>query len=1282
MPSLPPRITTELFLNGNWTNKSGDRRDTSNLNIVRGLASESNDANPMAASCTFDNRSGDYSPRNPNSALYGDLNDRNTPIRFSVDAGGAWVNIASGAAATSALAAPYNALMDVTDDIDLRFEIAADTWWDNSIFGTIIAQRWDDTGNQRSWKFGRDENGFLSFSWSEGGTLASVRTAISTDVLSLYDGQRICLRVTLETSINSSSHAVKFYYSQTMSGGWKQLGDDVDLGGGVTALFNGTAGIWLGAFEDGDLPGSGAAFFSGDIYGFELHSVAAGPKRIGFNISDLAEVGDTSFVSDGITWSLQADATFTNTHRRMHGEVPAWPIGRDRSGNDKYSEIEPAGIMRRLDAGKKPQDSAIRRYIASSDALECWPCTDGANSIDVASMITGRKMLYFDFNDTAAKPQPADGRIGDWNEPVMQVVADTNIQFDGYVPITTDTTNNGWAFDWCRSERGLINDVLLLDNGAATDADNRLEISILVRSGPNDALITRVSRGETSSSSAFLAQPTGLNIFDNLPHHLRFEVVHGVGDFDWFFYVDGSLRASGTVALEIGPMAKVEFSGSGFSDLKEDMSFGYLTYWDSNAPAASEVYSALLGFPGETSIERFERVCNEQGIVAGGYGVIGDEQRLGFQDREKLIDTLNSSAAPNFGYVLESRKSNALVYRSGTTLFNQEPMLTLDFTNGLISDPFKPLDDDRLTKNDITVTRKGGSFGTAILQTGRMSVQDPEDGGAGRYDEAEDRSLFTDDQAFDQAGWMLQLGTFDGLRYPKIILNIANERVYAMINDIYKVDVGDMIRLINLPDDHGPDAVDLIVQGYEEVVGASEWSITFSCRPGKPWNGVATADGSNIVGNEMNDQELTYIDVDHDDETSACTLATAIDSDDILINVETDAASEEWTTDQDEYPFSLEMAGERLRALGYGEVMNDNPYLLEGTTGYFVTVATMEHRPDVQDVVHGGKAALKITPNGSSASAGVFSNASAVGTVDPGKTYTASVWHMMTFNNVLKPAFVALYWYDSSSAFISANFSSGVFATAGSWTKLSVSAAAPANASRVQIECRLDSTPAVTDIAYWSAPKIVREEAPDILDTFTRADDVNSPGTADTGQVWVESLNQWGISSNQLYAINSSNSQVTIPGRADFRELAVTPTVWGGTTEAYLLFRFTDTSNRIRVGCNMGSVLQLQVVTGGSVVRTVLSSMIPAAGDRLSVRALGPWITAFINGQMAIMAYETAHMSATAVGVQTASTTVRFDNFSCRWTQQLTVDRSVNGIVKAQTSGTEIDLFTKPVVAL
>src|SRR3546814_14282514 len=65
------------------------------------------------------------------------------------------------------------------------------------------------------------------------------------------------------------------------------------------------------------------------------------------------------------------------------------------------------------------------------------------------------------------------------------------------------------------------------------------------------------------------------------------------------------------------------------------------------------------------------------------------------------------------------------------------------------------------------------------------------------------------DLAADAAYMKLNIGTYNGVRYTRITLDLANPRVYAMLHKILRAEIGDKIRLFSIPKDHGPGPVDV-----------------------------------------------------------------------------------------------------------------------------------------------------------------------------------------------------------------------------------------------------------------------------------------------------------------------------------------------------------------------------------------------------------------------------------------------------------------------------------------
>jgi hypothetical protein len=319
------------------------------------------------------------------------------------------------------------------------------------------------------------------------------------------------------------------------------------------------------------------------------------------------------------------------------------------------------------------------------------------------------------------------------------------------------------------------------------------------------------------------------------------------------------------------------------------------------------MYTAYMGFQGERAGDRIERLATEAAYVASTAGESVYQQPMGIQGRKKLLQLMNEASATNFGYLLDRRDAPEVIHRGQSTLWNQPPALTLDFSAGLISAPFKPVDDDKLTENDVSVQREFGSVpAREVLEDGAMSVKNPEDGGVGRYDQAYTYSVATDSQADQVAGMRLHLGTYDGVRYARLTLNLANARVYALIDDILRIDCGDEIRLTNLPADHGPDPVDVLVAGYSEEAGPNAWLITFNCVPGEPW--TAGVVDSSVYGHADTDGSALAASV-----TSTATRLSVTVTDGPL-----------WTTDQAECPMDIRVSGEVMTVIRITGAVHDD----------------------------------------------------------------------------------------------------------------------------------------------------------------------------------------------------------------------------------------------------------------------------------------------------------------------------------------------------------------------
>lgn len=896
MPSLPPPRTTELHYDGAWHDISGSMRESAPVTITRGVGAEGNQPSPTTASAVLDNRSGDYSPRNPTSALHGKIG-RNTPWRFSVAAGGPWAELTS---TNASLSTPGTA-MTVLGDLDVRVDIT-----EGRMLGVQhTVGRWRTADNQRSWAMSINWDGKVILRWSVAGTAGTTYVVTSTAVAGLSTGDRATLRATLDINNGDGGHTVSFYRGPTLSGPWTPVGDPVSEAG-TTSIWPGNAVLELGA-----VPDVAWQSLNGKIHGMQLRTGINGPLVVDLNIAASGTPGASSLTDGtGRVWTVRSSAKLSNQHVRMVGEVPAWPPSRDLSGADRTVAITPAGIMRRLSAGNKPLASALRRFIVgNSAAIDSWPLTEGDQAQWGASLLGGARMLPVEGSE--ALLQWGKGDIGDWLEPVTAITRETEGAITVDVPFAADAAT-GWAVDMVRAGSGVDTGLVITDWGAGTTASPRTQWILVTELGglwPDSVRLMRFTQVGDDLSSELVTVVTGTGIHDGRPHHLRLQTLSSGGYTDWWISVDGRLIDIGVMPAVFQPprTLRYEWNETGSTDTT-DLSLGYLTYWGADAPDAMAVYEAYQGFAGETAGARALRVAAEQGVPLTVVGDPAVSTPMGIQRPGRMLDILTGIARTDLGYVLERRDALSLVYRGRDTLYNQPPVAVLNWPDGVIGAPFAPTDDDKNTRNDVTVRRDGGVESTAVLAEGPMSVQDPPDG-IGRYDQAHTLSLARDDQATDHAWWRLHLGTVDGLRYTKVTVDLANPRAHAMISDLYRADVGDILRLTNLPADYGGGSTDLLIRGYTEEISATRWSITFTCDPGEPWQvgivedpvtGRADTDGSELM-------------------TATGAAATSL----VVMTPQTAGGVPIWTSDSAQYPFDLMLGGEVVTATGCADLARD-----------------------------------------------------------------------------------------------------------------------------------------------------------------------------------------------------------------------------------------------------------------------------------------------------------------------------------------------------------------------
>lgn len=217
------------------------------------------------------------------------------------------------------------------------------------------------------------------------------------------------------------------------------------------------------------------------------------------------------------------------------------------------------------------------------------------------------------------------------------------------------------------------------------------------------------------------------------------------------------------------------------------------------------------------------------------------------QESLEYRDLLEEVKDLDQGMLKEAKTLWGLGYRTRIKLIFQSVAVTLDYSQGTISPPFAPVVDIQNVKNDITVKRKKGSKVNVTLTSGQMSVLEPPQG-TGRQKKVLKAAAAADEQLLALANHLLTLGTASDERYPTITVEltragIKNNAVAPLMSAVAGVDIGDYVKVTNVPFWYPSNPVKQLVIGYSETIDMDEqrWIITWNCVPESPWEITATS---------------------------------------------------------------------------------------------------------------------------------------------------------------------------------------------------------------------------------------------------------------------------------------------------------------------------------------------------------------------------------------------------------------------------------------------------------
>ncbi|MFJ9573566.1 hypothetical protein [Streptomyces bacillaris] len=834
-PQTPLDVRVELGIAGAWTDVTADTYTRSPITITRGAADEASALEHSKCSLEFNNRLGKYSPRNPSSPYYG-LIGRNTPIRVSVPGPESYLQLA-GTTASYARTPDHNSL-DITGDIDLRVEATAD-WY--SPASQSLLGKWDSVGNRRSYLL-RIIDGLVILNWSVAGTTS----AFASHPLPALP-RRAALRATLDVDNGAGGFTARFYWAPSMGGPWVQILEPLS-NTPTTSIYSGTTPL-----EVAPVDATGVTPLKGRVHRAEVRAGIGGTVVAAFDARAQPE-GTTSWTDTaGRTWALGPDASVTDRQYRFHGEVSSWPARWDVSGKDIYVSVEAAGTTRRLGQGRKALESTLRRRIPSaSGLLAYWPMEEDQppGSTQAYSPVPGVRPLVLAGADWAA-----DDTLGG-SAPLPTARNPTTL-----TARPPASPSAGWQIEWVYNMPSLPAVQTEMLRIGVTGAAMRWVILYASTSAirievqdADGAILGAFNFTNTDALAAFVGKWNRLAIYTGNyggGATLVQATWRDVTTNQWYYAGTAPTTGQGRVG---------EVSATWGSAL-EGLAVGHLAVFSTpgngvlGVPPTTQIFEgADDGFLGETALARVARLGAEEAATVDLVGYSENRAtpstRLGPQPPATLLELLEGIQDADGGILYERHDRTGLVYRDRKTLYNQPVALALNYTApGEVPPPLEPVEDDQRIRNDVTVSRDGGSSGRAVMATGPLSVLPPP-AGVGPYDEALTLPLHNDDQPEQIANWRMHLGTWDEARYPTI--SVWLHAATHLIDDVLTLDIGDRLAISNPPPWLPPAAIDQHVLGYTEVLDQHEWTLAMNCVPAGPWQvGVVEEARADTDGSEL-----------------------------------------------------------------------------------------------------------------------------------------------------------------------------------------------------------------------------------------------------------------------------------------------------------------------------------------------------------------------------------------------------------------------------------------------
>jgi len=864
-----------------WANITDAVYTRAPITITRGMANEGSQVSPGTCDLTVDNRTGWASPRNPLGQYYGRIG-RNTQLRVAYQVDPVY-DAYSQANGTGDLSWTHTPVGEPTGVCLILWEL-------NTLGSGIL------DGEVTYGGVPMERKSFLS------GTMGAVNLVKHIWWLNrnIPAGPQTVFIDTDGSVLTRQASVV------TVTGGSNAEIDAIDSRNGTVSNPTGVItlskrslviGSLLSDLDDGSTiaPINGYSQLGEHDLGTETVNVLRSQQILSpqaWSVTWVAALSGWSMLNVGIRC----------VSYRAWVETSSFPPKSDPAHKDAYVPLSGAGILRRMQQGSDPAETGLRAFtLANNAALSTYYPLDGKAGTTYSLNLGKTYPLSTRF---AAFPTAANGSPGNggpswiYGEPLspylgtgMALFNTGNAFSNSYMYGDVGSAGNCVAFDWVWQSAALGQFTVYTNDYQGT------QWSVLFNGTPGVAQVSFID--PTTGPIGF--SPTGVlpELSDDRVHHGRLQLTKNGTATDWVLYIDGvSVDTGSQAAYNVDGMSRFTFNYQR-SATQSWVVLGHLTVWTTNTatdiPTAADAALAAFGYAGEPAGSRIERIAGLAGISLTAVGDLTATQTMGPQYSEAMLTQLRDAESTDMGVLSEPRDTLGLLYRTHASLYNQAPAVTLQYDGGHIAPPFEPIDDDLNTRNDVTVSRRDGGNYRATQDTGPLSTLDPPNG-VGRYPDQVTLNVENDDMLPAAAGWLLHIGTLDEARYPSLVVNLLAPDVIAsgLRDALLATDLGDRLLIQDANAAKIYDDIALIVLGMKEVIGPVEWTLTFNCAPGGPYEVFELDDIDSRVSSG-------------DESTLTSSLTTTATSMSV-----TSTADTLWTQAAGDMPISLMIAGEEM----------------------------------------------------------------------------------------------------------------------------------------------------------------------------------------------------------------------------------------------------------------------------------------------------------------------------------------------------------------------------------